>query len=121
MPLKYLLDEHLRGLLWRHVQRHNLLSEYALDVIQLGDSADLPLGSEDPQILLWAERENRIVVSRDERTMPKYLREHIAGGHHSPGIFLARPAPLSTIVEFLMCAAYASEPAEWVDRVAFIS
>ncbi len=56
MALRFLLDEHLRGPLWHAIQRHNLSSSDSLDVVRVGDPADLPLGSDDPTILAWAER-----------------------------------------------------------------
>ena len=120
MPLAYLFDENLRGMLWQHVRRHNMLRVNELDVVRVGDADDLPLGSEDPDILRRAERENRILLSRDEHTMPKHLADHLAAGRRSPGVFLVRTAPLVEIVEFLVCAAYASDPVEWENRVSFM-
>src|SRR5437016_3593762 len=90
MPLRYLLDEHLRGLLWKAVQQHNAGGANLLDVVRVGDPPDLPLGALDPAILEWAEREGRILVSRDENTMRTHLMAHLQAGHHSPGIFMIR-------------------------------
>ena len=120
MPLTYLLDEHVRGLLWRHVQRHNALGHPWVDAARVGDSSDLPLGTLDPEIIAWAEREQRILVSRDKSSLATHLREHLLAGRHSPGIFLLRDVALPRIIEFLACAAHASEVAEWMDRVVFI-
>src|SRR5438105_13739532 len=120
MPLAYLLDEHVRGLLHRYIQRHNALGRPWIDAVQVGDPPDLRLGSLDPARLLWAERERRILVSRDTGTLVTHLREHLAMGRHSPGIFLLRDVALSEIVEFLACAAHASEAAEWRDTATFI-
>jgi hypothetical protein len=36
------------------------------------------------------------------------------------GIFHLRDARLEEILEFLVCAAYPSEPEEWADRITFI-
>ena len=41
MPLTYLLDEHLRGPLWRAIQRHNALGTDPLDAVRVGDVEDL--------------------------------------------------------------------------------
>jgi hypothetical protein len=121
MALRYVLDEHLRGPLWRAVQWHNRLGVYALDVVRVGDAADLPLGSDDPELLYWAEREQRIIVTHDPDTMADHLRDHLAAGHHSPGIFMVRPhATLPQIVTFLRDAAYASEAGEWQDAIHYI-
>jgi len=120
MALAFLLDENLRGLLWKHIRRHNARGVHPIDAVRVGDVADLPLGSTDPAILLWAERESRIMLSVDEQTLPKHLADHLAASHHCPGIFFLRRAPLAQVVEFLVCAAYASEPAEWIDKTTFI-
>ncbi len=50
--LRYVLDEHLRGPLWRAIQWHNSSGVYPLDVVRVGDPADLPLGMEDPALFL---------------------------------------------------------------------
>lgn len=120
MGLAFLLDENQRGLLWRHIQRHNTKGLYPLDIVRLGDSPTLSLGTQDPDILLWAERENRIVISRDRRTLAKHLTNHTAAGHHCPGVFQVRESNPRDLLEFLVCATYASEPWEWVDRITYI-
>lgn len=120
MPLRFLLDENLRGLLWRHIQRHNVRGGPPLDAIRVDDPDDLPLGSTDPDILLWAEREDRILISRDEQTLSGHLQNHLAAGHRSPGIFMARTVPLDELLDFLVCAAYASDAHEWENQITFI-
>jgi len=62
-----------------------------VDVTRVGDPADLPLGTQDPDLLLWAEREQRVVVTMDRQTMLGHLAAHLQSGHHSPGVFLLRP------------------------------
>jgi Domain of unknown function (DUF5615) len=114
MPLRYVLDEHLRGPLWRAIQSHNSAGVYPLDVVRVGDPIDLPLGTDDPTLLSWAEREQRILVTFDPDTMPLHLADHLAAGLHSSGVFMIRPrSALPQLVGFLRDAAYASEPAEW--------
>src|SRR3954454_17155962 len=91
MPLRYVLDEQLRGGgLWQAIQRHNGHGFGVLEAVRVGDPPDLPLRSLDPAILLWAEREGRILVSKDKNTMPGHLADHLKAGHHSPGVFLIR-------------------------------
>jgi hypothetical protein len=120
MPLRYLLDENHRGLLFRYIQRRNLAGNFPIDVVRVGDSADLPLGATDPLILAWAQQQNRILVSADAKTIPRHLRAHLDAGNRSPGVFLTHPAPLRETHEFLVAAAYASEASEWYDRFVFI-
>lgn len=121
MPLCDLLDEHLRGVLWRAIQRHNARGVDVLDVVRVGDAPDLPLGSDDSAILVWSERHGRILISRDERTLPTHLANHLQAGHHSPGIFvLQRRSALPQVVAFLAEAAHQSDPAEWRDAIEHI-
>src|SRR5690242_5171263 len=110
MALAFLLDEHLRGKLWRAIESHNARGVHPIDAVCVGDADDLPLGSDDPDILLWAEREGRILVSRDEATMKTYFAEHLQAGHHSPGLFLIRKgSTLPDVVLFLAAVVYASD------------
>jgi hypothetical protein len=84
MPLTYVLDEHLRGSLWQLAGWHNAQGSNIIDVTRVGDPDDLPLGTRDPEILMWAERESRILVTRDSKTMDGHLADHLVAGHHSP-------------------------------------
>ena len=121
MPLRFVLDENQRGLLWRAVVRHNQSGLYPLDVIRVGDPRDLPLGSIDAEILGWCEREDRILVSFDKTTMARHLANHLQTGRHSPGVFmLRRGSRLPPLVGHLALVAYASDAWEWQDRIEFI-
>lgn len=119
MPLRYVLDENLRAhQLWLAVLQHNATGVDPLDAGRVGDPADLPLGSSDPDILLWAEQHDRILVSRDWRTMPRHLADHLASDHHSPGIFqLRRHAYMDAIIDFLVYAAYSSDADDWTNAI----
>lgn len=122
MPIRYLLDENHRGLLFRYIQRRNVAAEFPIDVIRVGDNSGPSLGTTDPVLLRWTQQNDRIFVSADMKTLPRHLEEHLASGKHSPGIFLTLVSPVRDIYDFLVLvlAAYASEPADWRDRVVFI-
>jgi hypothetical protein len=68
MPIRFLLDEHHRGPLFRYIQRRNLASDFPVDAVRVGDISDLPLGTPDSEILRWAEKQDRILVSADMKT-----------------------------------------------------
>ena len=121
MPVAFVLDEHLRGGLWQAIQSHNAKGVLLIDAVRVGDLPDLPLGSQDPDILLWAEANGRILVSRDEHTMKSYLADHLKAGGHSPGVFLIRrSSKVADVTFFLAAATHASEPADWQDHVSYI-
>jgi hypothetical protein len=91
MGIAYLLDEHMRGPLWRAIRRHNAKSPFLVDAVRVGDADAPSLSTPDPDLLLWCEEAGRILVSFDEKTLPGHLTEHLHAGHHAPGIFLVRP------------------------------
>jgi hypothetical protein len=121
MSLTFLLDEHLRGVLWRALQRYNAGGCEQLDAIRVGDEPDLPLGILDAAILLWTEREGRILISRDVSTLAGHLASHLQAGNHCPGIFMVRRhCALPQVVSFLVEAAYRSNAADWENRIEYI-
>jgi Domain of unknown function (DUF5615) len=96
MSIKFLFDENLEDRLRLAVTRHNLRGIDLIDVVSIGDSPDLPRGIDDPDILIWAEREARILVSHDLSTLPNFLSDHLRDQRHSPGVFLIRRGFLRT-------------------------
>jgi hypothetical protein len=121
MALGYVLDENLRGELWKTLRRHNARAADPVSVTRVGDAPDLPLGSDDPAILSWAERAGRVLVSRDKSTMIAHLADHLRAGHHSPGVFLIRPGGrLADVISFLILASHAGDEDQWRDQVAYI-
>ena len=80
-----------------------------------------PWDRSDPQILDWAERAGRILLSFDRNTMPDYLARHLAEGRHSPGVFIIRlPITIPEIINTLVLYSYASDADEWRDRLEYI-
>ena len=84
MSIRFLLDENLRGPLWQAILRYNLSGSPPLDVVRIGDAAEIPLGADDPAIIAWAESDSRLLVTEDTRTIPLHLRRHLAAGSHRP-------------------------------------
>lgn len=121
MPLTFLLDENLRGPLWQAIVHHNQHTGLRIDAARVGDPADLPLGSSDPEILVWAEREGRIVLSLDRGTMPAYFMQHLQSSHHSHGLLLIDPAcALPILIGTLELIAHAGNSADYFDQLGYI-
>src|SRR5947207_1664151 len=118
-PLRFVIDEHMRGRLLHAIQTHNTQSNFPVDATQVGDPPDLPRGTPDPDILTWAERNDRLVVTWDQSTMPVSFLAHTAAGRHSPGVVILRTKTLSAAVTALEMIAYASLPREWQDRIDY--
>lgn len=121
MSLAFVFDEHLRGPAWSAACRHNATTEPPLDAVRVGDADCVPLGTDDSEILFGAEREDRILVTRDQSTMQTHLDQHLYAGHHSPGVFMIRPhGQLSVVIEFLVLADQLSDSHEWRDAITDI-
>lgn len=121
LPLQYIVDENISPDLLRAIRKSAGELGMSIDVVRVGDMADLPSGSADPDILIWAEREDRVLVSFDHNSLPDHLRDHLAAGRHSPGIFIIDPRrSAGEIAELLAVGAGASEEDEWRDPVEWI-
>jgi Domain of unknown function (DUF5615) len=121
MALRYLLDEHFRGDIWRAILDHNSRSVDSIDVVRVGDPPDLPLATPDSDILAWAESAGRVLISRDRRTMIAELAAHLQAGHSCPGVFIVRPrCRLADVLDFLIEAARAGDEDQWRDQVTYI-
>lgn len=121
MALRYLLDEHFRGDLWRAIRSHNAVSADPIDATRVGDPPDLPLSTPDAEILQWAEAAGRVLISRDRRTMISEFAAHQRAGRNSPGLFIVRAhSKLADLLAFLAAAAHAADDDQWRDQVTFI-
>ena len=121
MALLYLLDEHFRGEIWRAILDHNAGSFNPIDVVRVGDPPDRPLSTPDSEILDWARRAGRVLISRDRRTMIAELAAYLQGGRSSPGLFIIRPrSRLADVLAFLVEAAHAGDEDQWRDQVTYI-
>jgi hypothetical protein len=121
MAVRFVLDENVRGPLWDAIQAHNARGIDLVDAVRVGDRFDLPLGTPDPAILIWAEREARVLVTDDKKSMPAHLLGHLLSGRHSPGIFIIRfQSTIPQLISFLASVANSSDASEWADLITYM-
>lgn len=87
MKIRLLIDEDLSPEYVTELQRSNP----AIDVLWMGMPGAPGLGTPDPDILLYCEREQRALVTENRSTMPKHEQAHFAAGHQHWGILELRP------------------------------
>ena len=117
MRPRFLLDENMDRAIQRQLQRLN--SE--IDVKLVGDAEVPPRGTSDPDILMWIEREDYILVTKNRRTMPKHFVEHLAADRHVPGVLCIRKyVTMAALIDVLYLIWYASDTEEYRDRLVFI-
>ena len=113
--LQFLADENFDGLFLRV-----LLRRYPeLDVIRVQDTE--LVSADDPAILEWAAKENRVVLTHDVTTMTRYAFERVRAGLDMPGVCEVNPfAPVNRVVEDIFIVAQCSFEDEWADLILYI-
>src|SRR5438552_2512590 len=64
--------------------------EPTVDVQRVGWPGAPPSGTPDPQVLIAAEAEGRMLVSKDRQTMPGHITAHFVAGAHTHGVAMLR-------------------------------
>jgi hypothetical protein len=115
--IRYLLDEHVDPALRAQLVRH----EPDLAVWIIGDPGAPRHGSPDADILLWCEANGFSLVTNNRRSMPVHLGDHLAAGHHVPGIFVLNPnMTMGATIDELRLIWGASEPEEYRDLLLYL-
>ena len=121
MQLTYLIDEHLRGAFREALFREGVSKGFVLDLLQVGDEGAPPTGTQDPDLLVWCNQVDRIMVSYDRNTMPEHFAALLATGGTSSGLFLIRPGvQWQDILAELVLRAVASLPDEYREQIIYI-
>ena len=114
---RYLLDEHISPIYRTQLLYH----EPSLTVLIVGDEDAPARSTPDPEILHWCERNNFNLITNNRESMPEHLADHLAAGHHVPGIFTVNlKVSMGLIIEELILIAGASHEDEFRDRIIYI-
>lgn len=115
--LGFLVDENVPPLIATQLR----LREPNIAAVAVGQKTAPPKGTLDPEILLWLEAHNYVLVTNNRASMPMHLRDHVASGRHVPGIFVT-PIPLNIglIVEELFLIWGASLADEYRDQIVYL-
>jgi hypothetical protein len=74
-----------------------------------------------PDILIWCEENDFILVTRNRKSMPVHHAEHLAEGRTANGIFtLSENMSVSETVEELLLIAVASELEEYQNLILYL-
>jgi hypothetical protein len=110
----YLLDENVDP-----VYRSGLLErEPQITIWRVGTPGLPPLGTLDPEILVWCEENGFLLVTNNRTSMPEHLLNHINTGRHIPGILVINPKmSIGETIEELLLIWGASSADEYQDRI----
>lgn len=117
MKIRFLLDENLP----RQIKVAVLRGNPAIDILSVGDPEAPPLGTLDPEILNYLEISQRLLITRNRKSMPGHLTSHWTEGKHIWGLFWVRPrTSIGQLVESIYLLWETSEAEEWIDAVDWI-
>jgi hypothetical protein len=117
MTIKYLLDEHISP-----IYRTQLVRSNPELIVRIIGDPDVPgKGTLDPEILIWCEANQFILVTNNRKSMPKHLAYHLLQGNHVPGILVINfEQSMGQIIEELITIAGASFDDEYQDRIEYL-
>ncbi len=115
--VRFLIDENTSPALADQLRR----IQPGIMVRKVGDADVPPRGTMDTDILTWLENENFYLITRNRKSMPRHLSDHIAKGGHVPGILTLRPnASMRDIIDDLLLIWEATEGGEYRDQIVHI-
>jgi hypothetical protein len=78
-------------------------------------------GISDSEVLAFATRQDRILVTSDLRTMPRHFGNFLEANGQCAGVFLVKQrASLAEVIDALVLVWSASDANEWKNRVVEI-
>jgi predicted nuclease of predicted toxin-antitoxin system len=113
--LKLLADQNfnediLRGLLLRNPE---------LDIVRVRDVGLSEV--DDPTILEWASQKNRILLTHDVNTVPKFAYERLAAGQPMSGVIeVSFAVSVGQVIEDILLIVECSSEDEWKGRVEYL-
>lgn len=117
MKIRFLLDENLSPQLTIAVLNLNS----AIDILRVGDSNTPPLATPDPDILVYLELSQRLLVTNNRKSMPGHLQAHWENERHIWGLlWLRSEVTLGRLAAELWMIWETSEAEEWIDKTDWI-
>ena len=110
--LRLAADENFDNDVVRGLLRRNP----TLDIVRVQDTG--LMGSRDNEILAWAAKENRVVLTHDVSTMSQFAHQRIAQHNSMPGLILIAQMPdLGRIIEDILLICECCETSELENRI----
>jgi len=103
-------NDILRGLLRR---------DPTLNIIRVQD-VNL-VGASDPDVLEWAAREKRVLLTHDQNTIIKFAYQRVVEGKPMSGVIeVNRSVPMNVAIEDILLLARLSKSGELEGRVVYL-
>lgn len=113
--LRLLADENFDNDIVRGVLRRNA----AIDFVRVQDVG--LAGVEDPDVLDWAARAGRVLLTHDVSTITRYAYERIEAGLPMPGVFeVSKALAVGVVIDDIVLLAECSVENEWRGQVLYL-
>ena len=113
--LRYLTDENFNGQITRGLMRRRT----GLDLVRIQDVGLLE--ADDPEILAWVGKNNRILVTHDSATVPDYAYAQVAKEEAMAGVFIVNDRlPRKDVIDELLFLDACSEMDDWRNLVIYL-
>jgi len=91
----------------------------SLDIVRIQDVG--LTSADDPTVLEWAARENRILLTHDVATITKYASERILSGKYMPGVIeVTRAVPLGGAINDILLIAETCKKGELENQIIYL-
>jgi hypothetical protein len=113
MRTRFLLDENLSPQI-----RDRAIRKYPhLDIACVGDTNCPPKGSSDELILRFVAETQRVLITRNRKSMPRHVQTIEGEGITHWGVFRIRAGTtFGQLIEELFLLSEASNPVEWAGK-----
>lgn len=113
--IRFVADENFNN----HIVRGLLLRNPEVDIVRI---QDVGLSSaDDPTILEWAVKENRVLLTHDVETMPDFAYTRVRARLPIPAIFIVnQDDPIGQVIDDLLLIVECSEENEWDGQIHYL-
>ncbi len=113
----FLLDENLSPRLKLAILRLNS----KIDILRVGDLGAPDSGTLDPNILIYLQQSQRILLTDNRKSMSEHLNDHWVKNQYIWGLFWLKPkATVRELAEEVVLIWETTEAEEWKDRLVWI-
>lgn len=113
--LRFAADENFNNDIVRGLRRR----KPNLDIVRVQEAG--LSGAVDTDVLEWAAREGRVLLTHDVSTMTRYAYERVEAGLAMPGVLqVSRDDSLTLVIEDILLIAECSIDGEWEDQVRYL-
>ena len=103
----------------RNIVRGLLRRKPKLDIVCIQDVGLSK--ADDPTLLEWTAKENRVLLTHDVSTITRYAYERVQAGLPMPGVFqVSRKVPIGRAVEDILILNECSLEGEWESQVRYL-